>query len=77
VPVREEHDISLLAARSCDDPISAVTHLLRSFPAWTTIVEEQPSWSLLANLTRGQSLEFTVIPLHQITLDVSALAEAS
>jgi len=51
--MREEHDISLLTTRSCDDTIGTVIHLLRSLAAWTAIVEKQPTWSLSANFTRG------------------------
>src|ERR671912_1574427 len=75
VAVRKECYVSLLVARSGDDAIGTFAHLLRSFAAGAAVIKEQPAWGHFANLTRGQSFVFAVIPLHQIVVDMRGGAQ--
>jgi hypothetical protein len=75
MPMREERYMSFYCAHSWNYPIDPSAHLLRAFPTRTPVPEKQPTGRLRANLLRGQSFVFAVVPFHEIAIDFSALAQ--
>jgi hypothetical protein len=74
--VREERDVPLGSAASRDDTINPSAHLLGSFSARAAIAEKHPSGRPRVDLFGREPFVFAVIPLHQIAIDFSALAES-
>ena len=63
------------SAGSRDDTIDPSAHLLGSFSARAAVAEKHPSGRSCVDLFGRKPFVFAVIPLHQIAIDFSALAE--
>src|SRR5271165_3281181 len=75
VSMRKQSDIAANNADPGDDSIYPCAHLLWHFAAWAAVAEYQPFWCALVDLFGRQPLVFAVVPLDQIGVDDSRVAE--
>ena len=77
VAVRKQRDVlpSRRATRAITRSTRAPT-CSGALPAGAAVAEQHPSGRLRMDLLRGQPFVLAIVPLHQITIDFSALAEA-
>jgi hypothetical protein len=73
--VRKKGDMTVHRARPCNYPVHAGANLLRSFPSRAAIAEKHPSGRPAMDLLRGKPFVFTIVPLDQIVIDLSAVTE--
>jgi hypothetical protein len=75
--VRKESDFSVQIPKTGYEPVGTVGYLSRHFTSRTTVAEDIPIRTFLANVRRAPSFIIPVIPFSEVQLDFSALTQAN
>src|SRR5271166_2861005 len=73
--VREQRDVTVSRARPGDHPVYPRTHFVRRLAARASIPEDQPARCDLVDLLGRYSFVLAVVPLDQVGVDDSLVAE--
>jgi hypothetical protein len=75
--MREERDLSVQLSKMGYEPVGAVGNLSGSFTPGTTVAEDIPVRSALANVRRARAFVITIVPFGEVWLDFHILTQSN
>src|SRR4051794_8997647 len=76
VPVRDEHDVAAGVDRPLERAVGALADVVDGLTAGEAVAPDLPVRALGADLLRRLALDVAVVPLHQVVVELRAVAEA-